>query len=98
MKDFSAGGNTKENLLQGAGMRSYDWARAAKHFKRVALFLLAIFLTFAPPGTLIFGAILLSWLIGNVWVTVAVVLSVALMAVLLTRKRIRVRNEKFPDQ
>ena len=79
-------------------MRSYDWAKAAKYFKRVALLLLAIFLTFAPPGTLIFSAILLSWLIGNVWVTVGVVFSVALMAVLLTRKRIRVRNEKFPDQ
>jgi LPXTG-motif cell wall-anchored protein len=58
-----------------------------KHLKRIAVFLFAIFITFAPPGTLIFGAILLFWVIGNVWITVGGALSLAVLAVLLIRRR-----------
>lgn len=70
-------------------MSSYHQTKAMKHFKRSAVFLLAVFFTFAPPGTLIFGAILLVWLIGNVWVTVGGVFSLALVAALLIRRKYR---------
>ncbi|MDT4897913.1 MAG: hypothetical protein QOH25_2990 [Acidobacteriota bacterium] len=57
-----------------------------KHLKRIAVVLLVGFLTFAPPGTLIFGALLILGLIGNVWLSVIGFFSlVALAAFLLVR-------------
>jgi membrane protein implicated in regulation of membrane protease activity len=68
-------------------MSGYRQTEAMKHLKRIAVFLLVGFLTFAPPGTLIFGAILILGLIGNVWLSVGVFFSlVALAAILLIRR------------
>lgn len=91
MTDFTAGlvRMPQKISCKEAGMSSYRWAKAATYSKRVAFFLLAIFLTFAPPGTLILCTILLLWLIGNVWVMVGVVFSLALMAVLPHSQEIR---------
>ena len=69
------------------GMNSDRRTKAMKHLKRVAVFLLAGFLTFAPPGTLIFGTVLILGLIGNIWLTVGGVFGlVTLLAVLLVRR------------
>jgi membrane protein implicated in regulation of membrane protease activity len=69
-------------------MSGYRQTEAMKHLKRIAVFLLVGFLTFAPPGTLIFGAILILGLIGNVWLSVGGFFSlVALAAILLIRRR-----------
>jgi hypothetical protein len=49
--------------------------------------LLAGFLLFAPPGTLVFGALLVIGLVGNVWVVAGGGLAVAaLLAGVLYRK------------
>jgi hypothetical protein len=58
-----------------------------RRLKRIAVLLLAGFLTFAPPGTLIFGAILILGLIGNVWVIVGVIVSLIILTTLLLLRR-----------
>ncbi len=60
-----------------------------KHFKRIAALLITGFLAFAPPGTLIFGALLILGLIGNVWVAAvgALLLAAIAAAVLLVYKK-----------
>jgi hypothetical protein len=58
-----------------------------KHLKRIAVLLFGGFIAFAPPGTLIFGAILILGLVGNFWAIVGGVLVLAaLAALLLVRK------------
>ena len=66
-----------------------DEPQTGNRFKRAVVFCVALFLAFAPPGTLIFGAAFLIWLIGNVWLTVAAVLSLALITILILRCKIR---------
>jgi hypothetical protein len=53
----------RELHVKTARVNPYRLSNPLKQLKRVAVLLLAVFLTFAPPGTLIFGAILLLWLI-----------------------------------
>ena len=57
-----------------------------RSLKRKAGLLLAGFLLFAPPGTLIVGALLLLGLVRNVWVLAGLVLAAALVAVQLYRR------------
>ena len=58
-----------------------------RRLKRAAGALLAGFLLFAPPGTLVFGALLVIGLVGNVWVLAAGGIALAaLLAVLLYRR------------
>lgn len=75
-------------------MSRHRQTEAMKQLKRIAVFLLVGFLTFAPPGTLIFGAILILGLIGNVWLSVGGFLSlVALAAFLLIRRSFAKRSD-----
>ena len=64
-----------------------------KQFKRVAVFVLVLFLTFAPPGTLILGAVFVLWLIGNFWLTVAVLSTLALVTALLILRKVAKTNK-----
>ena len=58
-----------------------------RRLKRVVGAVLAGFLLFAPPGTLIFGALLLIGLVRNVWALAGIALAaVALLAYWLYRK------------
>ena len=61
-------------------------AGKVKRLKRKAGLLLAAFLLFAPPGTLVVGALLLLGLVGNVWVLAGLALAAALLAVHLYRR------------
>ncbi len=71
-----------------SGMSSgYQQAKAAKRLKRIIVFLLAGFLTFAPPGTLIFGTILILGLIGKIWLTAGGVFILVAVAVVLIVRR-----------
>lgn len=56
-----------------------------RSLKRKAGLLLAGFLLFAPPGTLVVGALLLLGLVRNVWVLVGLALAAALVAAHLYR-------------
>ncbi len=64
-----------------------------KHLKRIAVLLITGFLAFAPPGTLIFAAILIVGLIGNVWLAVAGLLGLVALAALLLIRRNAVKRE-----
>lgn len=57
--------------------------------KRVAALLLAGFLAFAPPGTMIFLLALAAGLLGRRWAALAAVLFLCACAVLLLRRRRR---------
>ena len=50
-----------------------------KNFKRIAALVFAGFLAFAPPGTIILSVIFIAGLIGNIWVTVGVMLTLILL-------------------
>jgi hypothetical protein len=60
-----------------------------KNVKRIALFLLACFVAFAPPGTVIFGVILILSVVRNTWVRLGGVLALCLLGVLLVIVRRR---------
>ncbi|MET0622362.1 MAG: phage holin family protein [Pyrinomonadaceae bacterium] len=69
--------------------------------KRIAAILLAGFLAFAPPGTMIFLLALLVALAGRWGVALAVALAVAggvTFLVLRRRRRARPRPEDAPEQ
>ena len=58
-----------------------------RRIKRTAGLLLAGFLMFAPPGTLIFGALIILGLVGNAWLILGSILFlIALIAAWLFRK------------
>jgi hypothetical protein len=57
--------------------------------KRVAALLLAGFLAFAPPGTMIFLLALAAGLLGRRWAVLAAVLFLCACAALLLRRRRR---------
>jgi membrane protein implicated in regulation of membrane protease activity len=60
--------------------------------KRIAALLLAGFLAFAPPGTLIFLFALLIGVVGRRWAVPLAALCVgAVVALLLLRRRLRAR-------
>jgi membrane protein implicated in regulation of membrane protease activity len=69
--------------------------------KRIAALLLAGFLAFAPPGTMIFLLALVVGFAGRGWAAVFVALSLACVAALLfvRRRRARPRGDesKRPD-
>jgi membrane protein implicated in regulation of membrane protease activity len=69
--------------------------------KRIAALLLAGFLAFAPPGTMIFLLALVVGFAGRGWGTVVVALGLACVAALLfvRRRRARLRGDesKRPD-
>lgn len=76
-------------------------AATMKSPKRIAALLLAGFLAFAPPGTMIFLLVLTIGLVGRRW-AVAVVLCLCVCAALLLlrgRRRARPRADEFthPD-
>lgn len=50
-----------------------------KNFKRIAALLFAGFLAFAPPGTIILSVIFIAGLIGNIWLTVGIMLTLILL-------------------
>ncbi|HEX3559951.1 MAG TPA: phage holin family protein [Pyrinomonadaceae bacterium] len=69
-------------------MSSHPQAKFGRILKRVAVLLGAGFLAFAPPGTLIFGAILILGLIGKAWLLAAGVCGLlAIVAVFLLVRR-----------
>lgn len=57
-----------------------------RSLKRKAGLLLAGFLLFAPPGTLVVGALLLLGLVRNVWILAGLALAAALLAAHLYRR------------
>jgi membrane protein implicated in regulation of membrane protease activity len=61
--------------------------KAVKYFKRIAILLAAGFIAFAPPGTLIVGALLILGLIGKRWFAAACVLSLCAVAAILFVRR-----------
>lgn len=64
-----------------------------KYFKRIAVLLITGFLAFAPPGTLIFGMILILGLIGHIRFAVGAVFGlIVLVALLLVRSNINKRR------
>ena len=69
-----------------------------KRLKRIALLLVAGFFAFAPPGTLIFGALLVAGLVKNFWLRLALVALVALLAALFLRRLLRARRTKPQDK
>ena len=69
-----------------------------KPIKKALLVLFAGFFAFAPPGTLIFLAILAASFFGRWWVAAACAASlVAALAYLVFRKRLRT-NRASPEQ
>jgi len=63
---------------------------------RIAIWLLAGFLAFAPPGTLIFlSAMLFAW-IGDPWLFAAVLTAIAAAGVVVWRRRRRAANRAEP--
>ena len=69
-----------------------------KRSKRIAVMLVAGFLAFAPPGTLVFGLLLFLALVRNFWARLAVVAAaVAAGAWLLLRRRRSRRGESPED-
>jgi membrane protein implicated in regulation of membrane protease activity len=69
-----------------------------KRPRRIAALLLAGFLAFAPPGTMIFLLALVAGFVGNRWAAGAVVLCAAAAAVLLLVRRRRARVLKTADR
>lgn len=65
-----------------------------KRPKRIAALLLAGFLAFAPPGTMIFLLALAAGFVGNRWAAGVVVLCAVASAVLLLSRRRRARELK----
>jgi hypothetical protein len=63
-----------------------------KHIKRIGILLITGFLALAPPGTLIFGLILIVGLIGNVWFTVGGIFSIVVLATVLLVRRNTVKR------
>lgn len=58
--------------------------------KRIAVLLITGFFAFAPPGTLIFGLMLIIGIVGNVWLVVTGALGLAALCALwlvLRRRR-----------
>lgn len=68
--------------------------------KRIAILLTTAFLAFAPPGTLIFGFMIILGIVGNVWLVAGGALGVVVIGVtwLLIRSRAvkRTNREKMP--
>jgi LPXTG-motif cell wall-anchored protein len=66
-----------------------------KRLRRIALLVVAGFLAFAPPGTLIVAGVVLAAFLGSVWyaVAAAAVLVGAALLLLLRRRR---RNRRRP--
>jgi membrane protein implicated in regulation of membrane protease activity len=63
-----------------------------RRYKRIAALLVGGFFAFAPPGTLIFLALLAASLFGRWWVAAACAASlVAALAWLVFRKRLRTK-------
>ncbi len=69
-----------------------------RRFKRIAVILVAGFFAFAPPGTLVFGLLLILAVVKSLWARLAL-LGVALLAAawLLARRR-RARRGRPPGE
>ena len=63
--------------------------------KRIAALLLAGFLAFAPPGTMIFLLALAVGLLGRRWLVPAALLLCACAVLLLLRRRLRARTRAY---
>jgi hypothetical protein len=67
-----------------------------KRLKRLAILVVTGFFAFAPPGTLIVSAALLSGLLGKVWLGLAATGLVALAILwLVVKKRSTNRNQRM---
>lgn len=65
-------------------------AGVMRRYKRIAVLLVGGFFAFAPPGTLIFLALLAASIFGRWWLAAALAASiVAALAWLIFRKRLR---------
>ncbi|MDQ3665965.1 MAG: hypothetical protein M3410_05070 [Acidobacteriota bacterium] len=70
--------------------------------KRIAVLLITGFFAFAPPGTLIFGFMIILGVFGNVWLVAGGALGLVVIAVtwLMIRRRAgkRTNAEKMPSR
>ncbi|MBC7911324.1 MAG: hypothetical protein H7Y30_12530 [Pyrinomonadaceae bacterium] len=70
--------------------------------KRIAVLLITGFFAFAPPGTLIFGFMIILGIVGNVWLVAGGALGLVVIGVtwLMIRRRAgkRTNAEKMPSR
>ena len=65
-----------------------------RRFKRIAALLIAGFFAFAPPGTLIFGLLLVAGVVKNFWLRLALAALVVLAAAWFLLRRRHARKAK----
>ena len=71
-------------------------AKTIRRLKRVPALLLAGFLMFAPPGTLIVAAVLIAGLVGDIWLVAGgVLVLVAFTAFVFLVRRAGVRGRRL---
>jgi hypothetical protein len=77
----------------------YRFSHIVKSPKRIGAILLAGFFAFAPPGTLIFGFMLILAVVGNRRIVIAgAVVLIAIAATWLMVRRRRLRNKRDLDR
>ncbi len=73
-----------------------------KSLKRIAVLAITGFFAFAPPGTLIFGFMIILGVVGNVWLAAGGAFGLVVLGVtwLIIRRRVgkRMNAEKMPSR
>jgi hypothetical protein len=83
---------------QDSGLSGRRRAKAGGRLKRLAALLLAGFLAFAPPGTILFALALIAGFAGRGWLAVVVGVGLAAGAALLLLRRRRAPSKPDPPE